>query len=82
MALVTCSSQMTQYALPLHSFIDFEYSGVTYLIGVGTYDATIFIVKLDGDGGGDVAGYSYSRTVVDYTGSGVSTRTMSGFGSG
>ena len=78
MALVTCSSQMTQYAHPLH----FEYSGVTYLIGVGTYDATIFIVKLDGDGGGDVAGYSYSRTVVDYTGSGVSTRTMSGFGAG
>ena len=67
---------------PSCSFIDFEYGGVTYLIGVGTYDATIFIVKLDGDGGGDVAGYSYSRTAVDYAGSGVSTRTMAGFGAG
>ena len=62
--------------------IDFEYRDITYLIGLGNSDASVFIVKLDGDGGGDVSGYAYSRVVVDYTGSTSSIRTMQGFGAG
>ena len=63
-------------------FIDFEYKSVTYLIGLGTYDGSVLIIKLDGSGGGDVTGYAYSRVTVDYTGSASSTRTMIGFGAG
>ena len=63
-------------------FIDFDYDGVTYLIALGSYDGSVWIIKLDGDGGGDVTGYAYSRVVVDYTGSTSSTRTMAGFGAG
>lgn len=62
--------------------IDFEYNGITYLIGLGTYDGSVFIIKLDGTGGGDISGYAYSRVTVDYPGSSVSTRTMNGFGAG
>ena len=63
-------------------FVDFEYSGITYLIGLGSYDGSVMIIKLDGNGGGDVTGYAYSRVVVDYTGSTSSLRTMVGFGAG
>ena len=61
-------------------FIDFEYSSSTYLIGLGARDASVWIIKLDG--AGDVEGYSYSRVVVDYTGSTSSKRNMNGFGAG
>ena len=64
------------------AFVDFEYNSITYLIGLGTYDGSILIIKLDGSGGGDVTGYAYSRVTVDYTGSTSSTRTMIGFGTG
>ena len=63
-------------------YIDFEYSNITYLIGLGAYDGSVAIIKLTGDGGGDVAGYAYSRVVVDYGGTTSSTRTMAGFGAG
>lgn len=63
-------------------FIDFDYSGTTYLIGLGNYDGSVLIVKLDGDGGGDVVGYAYSRVTIDYSGSSSSKRTMLGFGAG
>ena len=63
-------------------YIDFEYSGATYLIGLGTSDGSVAIIKLTGDGGGDVVGYAYSRVVVDYTDSSSSVRTMAGFGAG
>ena len=46
-------------------FIDFEYKSVTYLIGLGTYDGSVLMVKLNGNGG-DVSGYAYSRATVDY----------------
>ena len=61
-------------------FIDFEYNSINYLIGLGTYDASVWIIKLDG--AGDVTGYAYSRVVVDYTASTSSKRTMGGFGAG
>ena len=64
-----------------NDFIDFEYGGTTYLIGVGCYDATIYMVKLDSNG--DSAGYAYSRAIMDYSlapSSGV--RTMDCFGAG
>lgn len=63
-------------------YIDYEHSGITYLIGLGNFDGSVKLVKLDGTGGGNVAGYAYSRVEVDYTGSAVSTRTMKGFGAG
>ena len=58
--------------------IDFDYGGITYLVGVGAQDASIWIIKLYGSG--DVAGYAWSRAVMDYTGSASDTRTLSGFG--
>ena len=64
-----------------NDFIDFEYDGTTYLIGVGCYDATVYMVKLDSNG--DSAGYAYSRAIMDYSlapSSGV--RTMDCFGAG
>ena len=60
--------------------IDFDYGGTTYLIGVGQYDGSVWIIKLDGSG--DVEGYAFSRVTVDYTGSSSSERTMNGFGAG
>ena len=30
-----------------NDFIDFEYGGTTYLIGLGHLDAAVYIVKLD-----------------------------------
>jgi hypothetical protein len=63
-------------------YIDFEYRSITYLIGLGAHDGSVAIIKLTGDGGGDVAGYAYSRVEVDYTGSSSSARTMTGFGAG
>ena len=78
-------SRMTSWSPGNQGFsdiIDFEYRDITYLIGLGNSDASVFIVKLDGDGGGDVSGYAYSRVVVDYTGSTSSIRTMQGFGAG
>lgn len=63
-------------------FVDFEYGDVTYLIGLGTYDGSVMIIKLDGVGGGDITGFAYSRVVVDYTGSTSAVRTMYGFGAG
>ena len=64
-------------------YIDFEYNSITYLIGLGAYDGSVAIIKLDGDGGGNVVGYAYSRVVVDYsTSSTSSVRTMAGFGAG
>ena len=63
-------------------YIDFEYNGITYLIGLGASDGSVAIIKLDGVGGGDFAGYAYSRVTVDYTGSSSTVRTMSGFGAG
>jgi len=61
-------------------FIDFEYDGVTYLIGLGSQDGSVWIVKLDGDGGGDIVGHAYSRVVVDYSAATGSQRAMNGFG--
>ena len=68
-------------------FIDFEYKGTTYLIALGGYDGSVWIIKLDGDGGGNVVGYAYSRVVMDYTmdytGSASSERQpLNGFGAG
>ena len=63
-------------------FIDFEYNSITYLIGLGTYDGSVFIIKLDGNGGGDITGHAYSRVVMDYTGATNSLRTLAGFGAG
>ena len=63
-------------------FIDFDYGGSTYLVGVGTYDGSVLMFKLDGDGGGDIVGHAYSRVTVDYTASSSSLRTMNGFGAG
>lgn len=78
-------SDMTKWAPGNQNFadyIDFEYSGTTYLIGLGAYDGSVAIIKLTGDGGGNVEGYAYSRVVVDYTGSSSSVRKMAGFGAG
>ena len=63
-------------------FIDFEHNSITYLIALGGYDGSVYIGKLDGDGGGDMVGYAYSRVTVDYTGSTSNLRTMAGFGAG
>ena len=49
---------------------------------VGPTCGSVLIVKLDGDGGGDVVGHAYSRVSVDYTRSTSSKRTMNGFGAG
>ena len=48
--------------------IDFEYNSITYLIGLGAKDGSVQIIKLDGNGGGNIVGYAYSRVTVDYTG--------------
>ena len=79
------ASRMTSWRPHDQSFadiIDFEYGNTTYLLGLGSKDGSALIVKLDGDGGGDVAGFAYSRVVVNYTraGTSISMRTMDGFG--
>ena len=62
--------------------IDFEYNSITYLIGLGAKDGSVQIIKLDGNGGGNIVGYAYSRVTVDYTGDQSGIRTMDGFGAG
>ena len=77
----TASSEDNKEAVyALMDKIDFEHGGTTYLIGLGTYDGSVFIIKLDGSG--DIVGYAYSRVTVDYTGSASALRTMNGFGAG
>ena len=41
--------------------IDFDYGGTTYLIGVGQYDGSVWIIKLDGSG--DVEGFGEDLAV-------------------
>ena len=75
---------MTQWAVHAQSYadaIDYVHGGITYLIGMGQYDASLHIVRLDGSG--DYDGHAYSRVVMDWSASpGGSLRTLNGLGAG
>ena len=66
-----------------NDIIDWEYNGRTYLIGVGYYDGSVYMGRLDAGGSGNLDGYAFSRVEVDYTQApSGTTKLMQGFGAG
>ena len=79
--LTTAMTGWKPSAQTFADFIDLEYDSTTYLIGLGTYDGSVFIVKLDSSG--NSAGFAYSRVIADWSlAPADSIRTMEGFGAG